>query len=92
MYILFFKFYLILIVTIFVCSMLVCGKICFDLRWGLCTPIIRGIRYPDIYFSHFYTDIYFFVIVEYSAIIENNNNNKWKMSDQKINIKIWDIK
>ena len=38
------------------------------------TPIIREIRYSHIYFLHFYTDIYFFVIVEYSAIIENNDN------------------
>ena len=56
---------------------------------------VRSIEY--IYFLHIYTDIYIFVIVEYSAIIENdkypaiienNINNKWKKSDWNI----WDIK
>ena len=66
--VLFFKFNLILIVNIFLWSLLVCGKICFDLRWGLCTPLIREIRNSDIYLLHFYTDIYFC----YCWIFSNN--------------------
>ena len=72
MYILFLKIYLILIVNFFVYFVGLWKNMFWSEVRSVYSHNMKGIL--TFIFLHFYTDIYFFVIVEYSGIIENNND------------------